>query len=74
MEKQIKDITKQMQDCAINMLQYERMLSDIPENSILGRLCIKGYIKQEERKLYKLSLKLVDIDNKINNDNELDKT
>lgn len=33
---------------------YKRILDEMPKDTFLGRLCIKGYIKREEKKLKNL--------------------
>ena len=33
---------------------YEDMLHNIPENSILGRLCIESYIRKTKKEIAKL--------------------
>lgn len=37
-----------------NIEGYKRMLNEMPEDTFLGRLCIKGYLKREEKKLRNL--------------------
>ena len=37
-----------------NIYYYERMLSMMPNDSILGRMCLEAYLRRNRRKLKKL--------------------
>ena len=37
-----------------NIANYQKMLQLMPEDTVLGRLCITAYLKREERKLRSL--------------------
>ena len=37
-----------------NIENYQKMLQLMPEDTILGRLCITAYLRREERKLQNL--------------------
>ena len=37
-----------------NIENYQKILQLMPEDTILGRLCITAYLKREERKLQNL--------------------
>ena len=48
------DINREIERAQKNIEGYKRMLDEMPENTFLGRLCIKGYLKREEKKLRNL--------------------
>lgn len=48
------DINSKIEKAKSNIEGYKKMLNEMPEDTFLGRLCIKAYIKREERKLKNL--------------------
>ena len=48
------DINSKIEKARKNIENYKRMLIEMPEDTFLGRLCIKGYLKREEKKLKNL--------------------
>ena len=38
-------------ECEYKIESYERMLDIMPDNTLLGRLCIEAYLKHEKKKL-----------------------
>lgn len=48
------DINREIERTQKNIEGYKRMLDEMPENTFLGRLCIKAYLKREEKKLRNL--------------------
>jgi hypothetical protein len=48
------DINREIERTQKNIEGYKRMLDEMPENTFLGRLCIKAYLKREEKKLKNL--------------------
>ena len=48
------DINHEIERTQKNIEGYKRMLDEMPENTFLGRLCIKAYLKREEKKLKNL--------------------
>lgn len=59
----IEDMSKELLEYEISkskiiISEFKRTLSYLPENSILGRLSVKSYLKKEERRLAKLENEL----------------
>ena len=48
------DINSEIEKVKKNIEAYKKMLDEMPEDTFLGRLCIKGYLKREEKKLKNL--------------------
>lgn len=48
------DIDAKIEKARSNIEGYRKMLDEMPEDTFLGRLCIKAYLKKEERKLKSL--------------------
>ena len=48
------DIDAKIEKVKSNIKGYKKMLDEMPEDTFLGRLCIKAYLKREERKLKSL--------------------
>lgn len=45
------DIDYEIAKVRKNIEGYKRILDEMPENTFLGRLCMKAYLKREEKKL-----------------------
>ena len=48
------DINSEIEKVKKNIEGYKKILNEMPEDTFLGRLCIKGYLKREEKKLRNL--------------------
>lgn len=47
-------IDEKIARCRENIEGYERMLKIMPEETLLGRLCVISYLKRERKKLNEL--------------------
>lgn len=59
----IEDMSKEILEYEIvkskaSIADFEKILNYLPENSILGRLSVKSYLRREERRLAKLENEL----------------
>lgn len=50
-------IDEKIAKCKENIEGYEKMLKLMPEDTLLGRLCVLSYLKRERKKLDTLSEK-----------------
>lgn len=50
-------IDEKISKCKENIEGYEKMLKLMPEDTLLGRLCVLSYLKRERKKLDTLSEK-----------------
>jgi hypothetical protein len=48
------NINSEIEKVKKNIEGYKRTLNEMPEDTFLGRVCIKAYLKREEKKLKKL--------------------
>lgn len=48
------NIGQKIETCEANIYSYREMLKMMPEDTLLGRLCVNSLIKKEERKREKL--------------------
>lgn len=48
------DIDLKISNAESNIEEFRRMLDVMPEDTFVGRLCIKAYLKREERRLKNL--------------------
>ena len=44
-------IDEKIAKCKENIEGYEKMLKLMPEDTLLGRLCVQSYLKRERKKL-----------------------
>lgn len=51
------DLNKEIERVKENICYYERMLSMMPDDSILGRICLEAYLIKDRKKLKKLMAK-----------------
>ena len=51
-------LTSKQEQLEKAILDFEDMLKKMPKNTILGRLCIKGYLKRDRDALVKVKEKI----------------
>lgn len=50
------NVYENIAECKYKIESYEHMLKIMPEDSLLGRLCIKAYLKHEHKELVQLKI------------------
>ena len=47
-------LTEQRDRLLKNIENFKKMLEEMPEDTVLGRLCIEGYIRRDQKRLKKV--------------------